>query len=1271
MLWAERSDTAGLGHRHDTPEAAARAYLEQQAQVYGLSPADLEAAYVHQVHDVGRGGIIVFFRQRVAGLEVARTELKVLMTRDLELVALTGNLHHGVDQVLKDARFRHPPSEAVLKALGDSHGLSLAGEVRQVGLTRPGQPLFEVASGGALQHTGIALVTPARVTPLYHPVAGQLVPAYAVDILSRRAGDARLHGDAYVIHADTGEVLLREDRTASDAYTYRVWADAEGTPLDGPQVDFTPHPTGIPDGVEPGFTSPRQVTVEGRPSPGSGEVAPWLPPGATFTSGNNVRAYADHFDPDGYTDGRDTRALVTPGTRDFPHVYDTNAGPLSSSTQAAASVAQLFYTTNWLHDYFHDSGFDEAAGNAQDVNQGPLGEAGDALLAETQNQEREVARPRNRAVAYVPRDGLSPRLEFSVWATSETRSFNTSGGPYETGKAEFGAQDFNLLELPLVLAVDSGNPTADACEPLQNDVVGAIVLADRGTCLYELKAVNAQNAQAAGLIIINHTPGEPPPEMFDVDATLTATIPVLSVTYETGLALKELLTRGTLSGTMSRATLPERDASLDNTIVAHEWGHVMSRRLIDCTTPQCRAMGEGWSDFLALHLMVREGDDADGTYAIGGYAAQFLGDSTYYGVRRSPYSRDLTKNGFRFRHLANGVALPDQPYLRDNGLENSQMHNAGEVWASLLFDAYQALLEETRGSAPRIASFDEARRRMADYVVTSMKTAPMDVTFTQQRDALLMAAISNDDPRDMQVLAHAFARRGAGTCAVSPPYDSEEFTEVVEDGRAHSNLRLESVEVKDGARSCDQDGLLDASEQGIVEVVLWNHGPVASTDGTLRISSADATLSFPEGTTFPIGRVEPFKSTSVAIPIALASTRVGSRVGNYTLVLESAEACEPRVEQPRSVLTHYDLAPSHLDKVEGLRTPWRTEVLGGRPTQAWRVVDSPIHNGEKVWFAADHYDFADTVLESPTLVIPSGTPFSLSFEHRHWFDFRRDARTGAFEYWNGGVIEFLQAPGKTWTDVSSLIDVGYRGPLESGTGNPLGGSPAYAGQNKDWPGSEKVTLDFGTKLSGNVKFRFRLGSAVVFEAHGWEIDNITVQGTESPPFFARVEETTGPCLPRAFAGEDQSVLGGAPVELDGSLSSDVGLAPLAFSWRQLSGPPVALQGANTKRPGFTAPTVAQVMELEFELTVSVADVTATDLVRITARPKATEEPDAGTPDAGPLPDAGEPDAGTDKSFGRPGMHSGCTSFGGGGAGLAWPLGLLGALLLTARRRRRN
>lgn len=80
-------------------------------------------------------------------------------------------------------------------------------------------------------------------------------------------------------------------------------------------------------------------------------------------------------------------------------------------------------------------------------------------------------------------------------------------------------------------------------------------------------------------------------------------------------------------------------------------------------------------------------------------------------------------------------------------------------------------------------------------------------------------------------------------------------------------------------------------------------------------------------------------------------------------------------------------------------------------------------------------------------------------------------------------------------------------------------------------------------------------------------------------------------VPVAEAGDAQLVGEGSPVNLDGSASFDSDSDPITYSWTQLSGPTVALTGANTATPSFTAPFVSAggspgvVATLVFNLTV--------------------------------------------------------------------------------------
>src|SRR5438046_2434500 len=103
-----------------------------------------------------------------------------------------------------------------------------------------------------------------------------------------------------------------------------------------------------------------------------------------------------------------------------------------------AAVTQLFYITNWLHDYWYDSGFDEAGGNAQKSNFGRGGVEGDPLHVEGQDYGGT-----NNANMNTPADGASPTMQMYLWDGKNSSSVvATPGGTLLHQDAAFGSFNF-------------------------------------------------------------------------------------------------------------------------------------------------------------------------------------------------------------------------------------------------------------------------------------------------------------------------------------------------------------------------------------------------------------------------------------------------------------------------------------------------------------------------------------------------------------------------------------------------------------------------------------------------------------------------------------------------------------------------------------------------------------------------------------------------------------------------------------------------------------
>jgi hypothetical protein len=783
------------------PEAAARAFLRSAAPRYKMSASQVDGLVVSDVQRFPDGGSIARFGNRVDGIEVFRDQVNVLVDKSGALVAISGITSGASAAKRTFAETGVTSRDAAAVALAE-HGFAAGVATRMHAQKEEGGYTWSTVE--AARGDEATLASPVRAKRVWFRQGAALIPAWYVEVQVKDKGSRDIDAYSYVVSAVDGTVLFRND-LVSDAFSYRIYAETTPPflPLPGPggRAGF-PHPTGTPDGYQPPFVAPNLVTLDSAPF---SRNDPWLPGFATRTMGNNVEAFANKLEPDGYgppgvdecnvalpVDG-DQHACVTSGTT-FDHVFNHALPANANRTQVAAAVTNLFYVVNFLHDWFYDAGFDEAAGNAQNSNFGRGGLGTDRIIAEVQDFSGS-----NNANMNTPADGAQPRMRMYLWSGSVAMAKVEAPplGVKQSATGEFGAQAFDLTG-NLVVARDAVNAEgpldSDGCTAISNAgaIAGKIAVIDRGTCLFVVKVKNAQDAGAAGVIVVNNvSPGTI--TMSGEDASIT--IPALSITQQDGTAIKNALEQGTpIVLRMARKESLPRDSSFDNTVVAHEWGHYLSNRLISnangLNANQGRGLGEGWGDFVALLTFVKEEDrnapsnaGFGGTYAItpypvGGpdFAPDVLNNAYYYGIRRYPYSRDLDKNPLTFRHIADGNPLPPSPPIspRSGGAPNSEVHATGEVWASMLWECYSNLLNDTGR-----LTFAQAQDRMKRYLVASLKMTPMDPTFVQARDAVL-AVMQAQDAADADLCLTGFAKRGLGIGAVAPDRFSTDNAGVVE-----------------------------------------------------------------------------------------------------------------------------------------------------------------------------------------------------------------------------------------------------------------------------------------------------------------------------------------------------------------------------------------------------------------------------------------------------------------------------------------------------------
>ena len=447
---------------------------------------------------------------------------------------------------------------------------------------------------------------------------------------------------------------------------------------------------------------------------------------------------------------------------DFP--LDLNQAPLGYLN---ASLTNLFYVNNMMHDIWYQYGFDEASGNFQENNYGRGGLASDFVFANGQDGSFL-----NNASFGTPPDGANPGMNMFLWSEPfffELLTVNTGSvaGAYTAFNPATGV-DNNIpgaTDVPvtadLILVNDGTAAPTEACNAVVNDLTGKIAVIKRGNCTFVDKIQNAQDAGAVGVIMVNHNnpAGDPAYTEYVNMAGMTTppfSIPSVFVNNEDG----ELIIAALESGETLNATLQDRetfqlDGSLDNGIVSHEYGHGISTRLTGgAGTSDClgnaEQQGEGWSDWFAMMLTIKPGDSGDDARAAVTYSLGQPYDGPGLPDRPYRYSTDMTENPLTYGDT-------NDPSL-------VQPHGIGSVWATILWDLSWAYIDKY-GYDEDLLNGIGGNNKVMQIVIDGLKLHPCGTGFVQSRDALLAADTALTGGEDQCLIWEVFANRGVGLIA--------------------------------------------------------------------------------------------------------------------------------------------------------------------------------------------------------------------------------------------------------------------------------------------------------------------------------------------------------------------------------------------------------------------------------------------------------------------------------------------------------------------------
>lgn len=607
---------------------------------------------------------VVRLSQSVSGLRVPTTEVKAVLGADGSLLSVVENTASVSGKPAPASVSEGDALRAAVAALYPGRSVSTASAQRSGNVTTYEQQGFSTAP------TVETVALPLR--------SGRAAVGYVVTTWT---ADNELN----VTTVDgSGEVVDNEDRTSSDRYNvFPEDPDKSRQTWVRDPADKTASPTGWLSGSQ------------------------W----ANHISGNNANAYLD-TDNDDEADPN----VGAVGNGVFGAVWDGTVQPTTAGNQKVA-VQNLFYLNNLIHDTLYRAGFTEAAGNFQEDNFGKGGKSSDGVQAEAQDGGGT-----DNANFATPTDGQNPRMQMYLWSPPTTHEVVVGGKVYTAAGAEWGGTlDATGRTGPLVLANDGTGTTTDACEALPTLPAKAIVIADRGTCNFTVKAKNAQTAGAQGIVIANNVDGLPF-AMGGTDATVT--IPGVMVSQADGTTLKGLATNTPSATIRAKSPAPlMKDASLDSDVVWHEYGHGLTWRMIGrMSGPLAGAIGEGMSDVLSVVV----NDDP----VVGEYSA-----SDPAGIRSHSYE------GYpgTYREIV-----------------GTEVHQDGELYGAIGWDLWKQYKKARLGEDGILAD-----------LVTGMSFTPSSPTFEQMRDGILHGLAATGHTERSCMVWSSFAKYGVGEGAVA------------------------------------------------------------------------------------------------------------------------------------------------------------------------------------------------------------------------------------------------------------------------------------------------------------------------------------------------------------------------------------------------------------------------------------------------------------------------------------------------------------------------
>ena len=768
-------------------------------------------------------------------------------------------------------------------------------------------------------------------------------------------------------------------------------------------------------------------------------------PEYTFTRGNNIHAYLDKLDQNGSQNDEPDGGMSL--LFDFP-IDNTN----EPETFEPAATTNAFFMGNFIHDFSYAHGFDEASGNFQTNNYGNGGNGGDHVIVEVSDGSGT-----NNANFSTPNDGGSGRMQMFLWNSGSVGLLTVESPSQIAGVFDVshptdwgGAITGEALTAEVAVVNDGTINGSQGCGDLVNgaDLMGKIALIDRGTCEFGRKVVNAENAGAVGAIICNFEEGAPGMAAGAVGGQ--ATIPVVSMGLNDCTTLRGFIGDGLMiSFVEPTSSGPEfLTASVDNGVIAHEYGHGISNRLIGGpNNTSCmnngEQMGEGISDFITLVTTVKPTDVGEMRRGIGTFVTREATDGR--GIRRFPYSTDMTINPLTYDDIT-GFDPATAP------------HPIGEVMSLMLWEMYWGLVE-VHGFDSDITNGDGGNNIAVKLVMEGMKLAGCSPGYVDIREGILAADAIMYGGANQVTIWTAFAKRGLGDSAdQGSSFDNN-------DGVSNFDLPIEFLDEVRITKSVTE--LIAAGDNIDVTIEVNNYKQSGVANNVV------VTDEIPAGTTVIASSV----SNGGVVSGNVISFDLGNMTALQTIEITYQLETDPNIVSTASFyddMEDYDLSTeSNFDINFDL-------VVGNN---AWDIRDDSLANsGTNAYFVRDVANESRQNFYKQAPFTVTGDQPVLRFYQ--WYDTEAGADGGLFEISKDGLL---------WEQVGDdFFREGYPGSLQYAT-FVIPFLNAFSGQSVIEGGAFKATyLDLSPYMGEEITFRFRFGTDDNTSGIGWFVDDIAV-----------------------------------------------------------------------------------------------------------------------------------------------------------------------------------